>query len=332
MVQINNVNTQKFSLNGVEYFKNFTPIVVGNRITIVNTYDSRIVIVPLTEFQDFEVDAVTYASVILLQTALLPVIFTRDSLGITGDFLSNDETTYTPATLPLTGTEVAVLNDGTNWVKITWNNIKAQLKTYFDAVYQAILVSGTNIKTINGTSILGSGDLVVSGGGGSDYLLYKRKWRNIRLNSINTWRAPAPTYDDFDNNVFSSLGTGTTPNSTFFLTTATDFIPTGYLVDSIELELSFNDGIKPSALQVYIARSEVNSESIGNGVSNTVDLVNQTISVGSGSIALKFMKSLTVASHSAPTLAKSFLQIAVRETLSTDIYNSLCFNIIYKKI
>lgn len=32
---------------------------------------------------------------------------------------------------------------------------------------QAALVSGTNIKTINGTSVLGSGDLVVSGGGGA---------------------------------------------------------------------------------------------------------------------------------------------------------------------
>ena len=32
---------------------------------------------------------------------------------------------------------------------------------------QARLVSGTNIKTVNGTSLLGSGDLVVSGGGGS---------------------------------------------------------------------------------------------------------------------------------------------------------------------
>jgi hypothetical protein len=28
------------------------------------------------------------------------------------------------------------------------------------------LVSGTNIKTINGTSLLGSGDIVISGGGG----------------------------------------------------------------------------------------------------------------------------------------------------------------------
>jgi len=32
---------------------------------------------------------------------------------------------------------------------------------------QATLVSGTNIKTVNGTTLLGSGDLVVSGGGGA---------------------------------------------------------------------------------------------------------------------------------------------------------------------
>lgn len=33
--------------------------------------------------------------------------------------------------------------------------------------YQPTLVSGTNIKTINGNSLLGSGDLVISGGGGA---------------------------------------------------------------------------------------------------------------------------------------------------------------------
>ena len=33
------------------------------------------------------------------------------------------------------------------------------------AAKQALLVSGTNIKTVNGTSLLGSGDLVISGGG-----------------------------------------------------------------------------------------------------------------------------------------------------------------------
>jgi len=36
---------------------------------------------------------------------------------------------------------------------------------------QATLVSGTNIKTINGESILGSGDIEIQGGGGGDVTL-----------------------------------------------------------------------------------------------------------------------------------------------------------------
>jgi len=40
-------------------------------------------------------------------------------------------------------------------------------KSTLDSTYQATLVSATNIKTINGSTILGSGDLVVGGGGGS---------------------------------------------------------------------------------------------------------------------------------------------------------------------
>jgi len=52
--------------------------------------------------------------------------------------LSNDATTYTPATLPLTGTEVAVLNDGTNWVKITWNNIISSLSSVFQVIEKLV--------------------------------------------------------------------------------------------------------------------------------------------------------------------------------------------------
>ena len=82
MTIINEVDAQIFSFNGVEYYKNFTPVVVGNKIRILNTYDSSIELTSYpTLFSDFEVDGVVYASVALLQSALLPVIYTRDSLS-----------------------------------------------------------------------------------------------------------------------------------------------------------------------------------------------------------------------------------------------------------
>jgi hypothetical protein len=38
------------------------------------------------------------------------------------------------------------------------------MKTYFDTLYQAVLESGTNIKTVNNNSLLGSGNITISGG------------------------------------------------------------------------------------------------------------------------------------------------------------------------
>lgn len=46
-------------------------------------------------------------------------------------------------------------------------------KSSLDSTYQATLVSGDNIKTINGSSVLGSGDLTISGGGGGVHVLIK---------------------------------------------------------------------------------------------------------------------------------------------------------------
>jgi len=103
-------------------------------------------------------------SATVLQTARL-----IDGISFNG---SADISVIAPATHAATAKTTPVDADETNIAdsaasfglkKVTWANIKATLKTYFDTLYQAVLVSGTNIKTINGSSVLGSGDLTVGG-------------------------------------------------------------------------------------------------------------------------------------------------------------------------
>jgi hypothetical protein len=81
MITINTVSASKFSYNGINYFKNFTPFVSGNKISILNSYDACISLTSApTHFSEYIVNGQTFASVALLQDALLPVLFIKNDL------------------------------------------------------------------------------------------------------------------------------------------------------------------------------------------------------------------------------------------------------------
>ena len=92
---------------------------------------------------------------------------------------TDTNTTYSAdgTTTCMTGTAISVLPacvtvwNGKQSALVSGTSIKTINGTSMlgsgDISVQSTLVSGTNIKTINGTSILGSGDLVISGSGGT---------------------------------------------------------------------------------------------------------------------------------------------------------------------
>jgi hypothetical protein len=84
MIVINTVNDGVFTHNGIPYFKNFTPYVIGSRLKIVNTYNNCIVLNDFLAVDQFIVDGVTFTEIEDLQNALLPVISASVSGGGTG--------------------------------------------------------------------------------------------------------------------------------------------------------------------------------------------------------------------------------------------------------
>lgn len=81
MIVINTVSDRRFSLNGIEYVKNFLSFVTGDRLLIYNAYDRTDERCDLTLYSEFKINGITYASASLVQAALINIIYTRYSLG-----------------------------------------------------------------------------------------------------------------------------------------------------------------------------------------------------------------------------------------------------------
>lgn len=78
---INTISNKRFLLNGIEYLKNYASRVAGDKIEIFNNYERSDVLVSLQHYSEFRVDGVVFSTAAALQSALLPVIFSRGTLG-----------------------------------------------------------------------------------------------------------------------------------------------------------------------------------------------------------------------------------------------------------
>ena len=77
-----NIDSQTFSFNGIPSFKNFMPHVIGDKLAVVNVYDSKLKLCDYEEVSQFTVNGVVHTTMSNLATALLPVLYTRSSLGM----------------------------------------------------------------------------------------------------------------------------------------------------------------------------------------------------------------------------------------------------------
>lgn len=133
--------------------------------------------------------------------------------------------------------------------------------------YQEQLVSGTNIKTINGESILGEGNLEISGGGGTtDYTQLTNK---PQINSVEL----------SGNKSLSDLGiptkTSELTNDSGFLTS----IPDEYVT---ETELNAGLGNKQDTLVSGTNIKTVNGESLLGSGNIDIESVSNPVTYGSG--------------------------------------------------
>lgn len=86
---INILNDKRFTLNGIQYFRNYVSVVRGDRIELFNCYERKDVLVPLSHFSQFTVNGSPYDSAADLQEALIDITYSR----VTGDGTSGQNNT-----------------------------------------------------------------------------------------------------------------------------------------------------------------------------------------------------------------------------------------------
>jgi hypothetical protein len=215
----------------------------------------------------------------------------------------------TALTTPVDSDRMIIVDNSASLAKkITWANIKATLKTYFDAIYQTILISGTSIKTINSTSVLGSGDIAVEptittlpiskGGTNSGTALSNN--RVMRSSSGAIVEAAAITASralkSDANGIPTHFDTATEPSLTelSYVKGVTSAIQTQ--IDTVNITISTSSNITTNTLDANSVNQHGHNVMISNGA-NAINLTLETSSTASfcasytklGSAAITFV-------------------------------------------
>lgn len=165
---VRSLNTSSFSLGSVLYFNSSS---ASNGL--------------LTSTEQSAPNAKIIVAAVVKVHATQGILSVRPHVMPKIDNLQNVNTAQSKST-PVIGDQLMV-RDSQNlnvWKLLSYQGLRSTLQTFFNSLYQVILVSGSNIKTINGQSVLGSGDLIVGGSGGSQTLQQVTDLGNSTTNPI----------------------------------------------------------------------------------------------------------------------------------------------------
>ena len=144
----------------------------------------------------------------------------------------------TAKTVLVDADEVTGQNSATSFsfIRTVWSDVWTYIKSKADSVYQATLVSGTNIKTINGSSVLGSGDIAIVGGGGDMVLASTQTVLGLKtfLNGMLGFRNVADTFTSFFSSSATAARTYTLQDRSGIVADDTDLVLKRNFLETLE--------------------------------------------------------------------------------------------------
>lgn len=197
---INTISASKFSVNGREMFKTFTPVYLNeSTISVSNIYDSTQFLFRNVNVSDVELNSVVYPNATALVTALVPIIFVPQGEG-----------SFSQAQIDQNTTDILALQ--TNKADINHNhNALYYLKTEIDSIIAGlptgesiasgqvifsdlIFYNATNVELfrIDCKKFLEQGTTLTF----NDGLLSLKNGYNVELSNVNL-NIQTLAYDDF---------------------------------------------------------------------------------------------------------------------------------------